>query len=121
MYSIAIDPEAGMVEVELSGMMSADEVASSIAELKRLFVLNHLHSSAMVIDVSNCPIQSQEMIGTMSRHMATMPKARALAIVTGSSLARMQVRRLFHQSYARIAATMEEGRAWVVAGVEPAA
>ncbi|WP_143090214.1 hypothetical protein [Sphingomonas rubra] len=41
----------------------------------------------MAIDVSDMPIQAQEMIHAMGQHMATMPKARALAIVTGKSLA----------------------------------
>ncbi len=48
-----------------------------------------------------------------------MPKAAALAIVTGSSLARMQIKRLFTQPYARIVNTVEEGRAWVLSGTEP--
>lgn len=55
----------------------------------------------------------------MRAHMATMPKANALAIVVGSSAARMQVRRLFIQPYARIVATVEDGRDWVIFGTEP--
>lgn len=78
-----------------------------------------LDAYAMVIDVSECPIQLQEMIKAMGQHMSTMPKARALAVVTGSSLARMQIRRLFTQPYARIVKTVEQGRAWVVSGTEP--
>ena len=53
--------------------------------------------------------------------MATMPKAKALAVVTGDLLARMEVRRLFTQPYARITATVAEGRAWVIDGTEPQA
>jgi hypothetical protein len=119
MYSIRIDASHSVIEVELGGMMSADEAASYIADLKRAFVAHKLRSYAMVIDVSACPIQSQDMVRAMGAHMATMPKARALAVVTGSSLARMQVRRLFTQPYTRIVATVEEGRAWAVAGTEP--
>ena len=51
----------------------------------------------------------------------TMPKAAALAIVTGGSLVKMQVRRLFTQPYARVTHTPQAGRAWVLQGVEPAA
>ena len=83
-------------------------------------IAHRLRSYTMVIDVSECPIQSQDMILAMGKHMAEMPKARALAIVTGSSLARMQVRRLFTQPYARVTSTVAEGRAWVIDGVEPA-
>ena len=87
--------------------------------LKRRFIAHRLRRYRMIIDVSDCPIQSQQMIGEMGRHMATMPRAYALAVVTGSSLARMQVRRLFTQSYVRITATVEEGRAWVLSRIEP--
>lgn len=60
------------------------------------------------------------MIEAMGKHMAAMPKASALAIVVGTALARIQVRRLFAQSYARIVASVEDGRAWVLSGIEPA-
>lgn len=119
MYVIEVDRLNELIEVRLGGMMPLDEVASYIGELKRLFIAHRLRSYAMVIDVSDCPIQSQDMIQAMGQHMATMPKARALAIVTGSSLARMQVRRLFKQPYARITANQAEGRAWVLQGIEP--
>ena len=75
----------------------------------------------MVIDVSDCLIQQQDTPKAFGAHMASMPKARAIAIVTGSSLARMQIRRLFTQPYARIVATVDEGRAWVLYGTEPIA
>jgi hypothetical protein len=119
MYTIKVDKRLELVEVNLSGMMSTEEVAAYIADLKRAFVSHRLHSYVMVIDVTNCPIQSQDMIQAMGQHMATMPKARALAIVTGSSLSRMQVRRLFTQPYARTTANVAEGRSWVLYGTEP--
>lgn len=89
MYNIKIDKRKELVEVELSGLMPLDEVSAYIAELKRQFVIRRLRSYVMIVDVRNCPIQSQDMIQAMGQHMSTMPKARALAIVTGSSLARM--------------------------------
>lgn len=120
MYRIAVDARRGLVEVVLSGMLSLDETATYINDLRRSFVVNKLQPNyAMVIDVSACNIQAQDMIKAMGEHMAAMPKARAIAIVTGSSLARMQVRRLFTQPYARIVSTQEEALAWVKDGVEP--
>ena len=119
MYTITVDADHEVVEVVLGGLMSVEETAAYIADLKRQLMLHRLRSYAMVIDVSACTIQTQDMIEAMRGHMAGMPKARALAVVTGSSLARMQVRRLFTQPYARITATFEDGRAWVVSGTEP--
>ena len=119
MYDIQVDRTQNLIEATLSGMMTLDEVTAYIADLKRAFVMNRLRSYAMVIDVSDCPIQQQGMIQAMGTHMATMPKAHALAIVVGSSLARMQVRRLFTQPYARIFGTVEDARVWVISGTEP--
>lgn len=122
MYSIQVDTAHNVVEVRLGGLMPLDEVAAYIFDLKRTIDAHKLGSDyAMVIDVSDCPIQSQDMIKAMGAHMATMPKARSLAIVTGSSLARMQIKRLFTQPYARIVATTDQGRAWVISGTEPSA
>lgn len=120
MYEIRIDKAHSVVDVTLGGMMTVEEVDAYIGELRAAFVRHRLTSYAMLIDVSACPIQSQAMIAAMQAHMATMPRARAIALVTGSSLAKMQIRRLFGQSYARIVNTREEGRAWVVSSVEPA-
>jgi len=119
MYKIKVDKLNGLVEVELGGLMPTEEVAAYMHDLKLQFALNGLRSYSMVIDVSRCPIQSQDMIRAMGEHMAEMPKARALGVVTGSSLARMQVRRLFTQAYARITETVSEAREWVLHGVEP--
>ena len=119
MFDIKIDQAQQLVEVRLDGLMGVDEVTECINELRRQFIANRLRSYVMVIDVSAMPIQTQDMIRTMGEHMAGMPKARAIAVATGSSLARMQIRRLFTQSYARVTSTVEQGRAWVMDGVEP--
>ncbi len=119
MYSIWVDTSHAVVEVTLGGMMTVEETNAYIIELKRQLVLNRMRTYAMVIDVSACTIQPQDVIEAMRGHMASMPKARALAVVTGSSLARMQVRRLFTQPYARITSTRDDGRSWARSGIEP--
>lgn len=119
MYEIKVDKPRELIEVRLGGMMTVEEVGAYIAELQRLFIANRLRTYVMVIDVSECPIQSQDMIVAMGVHMAKMPKSRALAVVTGSSLAKMQVRRLFTQPYTRIVTTPADGLAWVLQGKEP--
>lgn len=119
MYQIDVDGPSSVVNVKLGGMMSVEEVAGYIAELYRICVSQRLTDYAMVIDVRDCPIQQQGVIKAMGEHMARMPKARAIAIVTGRSLAKMQVRRLFTQPYARIVDDVEQGRAWVMRREEP--
>lgn len=101
-------------------MLSIDRTGAYMTDLRRALVGNRLRPDyAMVIDVQECNIQAQDMIEAMSEHMVSMPKAKAIAIVTGSSLARMQIRMLFTQPYARIVSTQEEAQAWIHSGVEP--
>ena len=119
MYSIRVDAAQNLVEVTLKGMISVEEVGAYVTDLRREFIAHKLRSYGMVVDITDCPIQSQDMLTAVASHMGSMPKARAIAIVTGSSLARMQVRRLFTQDYARIVATLDDGRAWVLSGIEP--
>lgn len=119
MYEVKVDKPRALIEVRLGGMMTVEEVGAYIAELQRVFIANRLRTYVMVIDVSACPIQSQDMIAAMGTHMAKMPKARALAVITGSSLAKMQVRRLFTQPYTRVVTTRSDGLAWVLQGIEP--
>jgi hypothetical protein len=119
MYQIDVDGPSSVINVKLGGMMSVEEVAGYVAELYRICVSQRLTDYAMVIDVRDCPIQQQGVIKAMGEHMARMPKARAIAIVTGRSLAKMQVRRLFTQPYARIVDDVEQGRAWVMRREEP--
>jgi len=115
MYRITARPESNLIEIELGGLMTTDEVAAYIAELRRAFAAGRFRAGYLIlIDVDACTIQSQEMIAAMREHMGTMPKARRIAMVTGSSLARMQVRRLMTQSYARIFENGEAAREWLL-------
>jgi hypothetical protein len=120
MYRIAIDAPRRLVEVVLSGMLSVDEVGRYMSELRGGIDAAAIGNDyAITVDVSACSIQTQDVIQAMGARMATMPKARAIAIVSESALARMQIRRLFHQPYARVVATQDDALAWVLRGEEP--
>ena len=122
MYDIAIADAERLVHVRLGGMMSVEEVDTYMAELGRTMVAHRLTADyRLIIDVTECPVQTQAMIDRMRTHMAGAPRAAAIAVVTGSSLAKMQIRRLFQQPYARVVHTLTEARAWVLQGVEPIA
>jgi hypothetical protein len=117
MYEMRFDRANELIKVTRGEMMSSDEVSNYITELKRQITFYELPRYALLIDVSHGPVQAHDNVGARE-HMATMPKARALAAVTRSALARMQVRRLFTQPYARITATIAERRAWALHGTE---
>lgn len=115
MYQIMARPELNLLEVDLGGLMSVAEVGEYMAALRSAFVASRLRAGyRLLIDVSRCPVQSQEMVGAMRAHMGGFPKAGRIAMVVGSSLAKMQVRRLMTQSYARIFTDALEARDWVL-------
>lgn len=121
MYTISVDAKQRVVQVVLGGMLTVAEVEVYMRDLRHALIKAAIGSNyGIVIDVSSCGIQTQDMIQAMGMHMATMPRARSIAIVSVSALARMQVRRLFQQDYARVVSTLDEGLAWVLHNHEPA-
>ncbi|SOB86720.1 SpoIIAA-like [Sphingomonas guangdongensis] len=122
MYDISIADADRLVVVRLGGLMSVEEVDRYMAELGRTMAAHRLTADyRLIVDVIDCPIQTQAVIDRMREHMAAAPRAAAIAVVTASSLARMQIRRLFQQPYARVVSTLAEARAWVLKGEEPLA
>lgn len=119
MFNIVVDKAYAVVQVRLGGMLSAPEVGAYITELKNKLRTSHLREYRLIVDASECPIQHQDVIMLFAQHMGSMPKAQAIAIITGSSLIKMQVKRIFTQPYARIVASAAEARAWVLSGTEP--
>ncbi len=91
MLSISVDAASNLVAVRMSGMMAAEQVAGYVDELHRQIVHSRLRQYVLLIDITDCPIQSQSTMVAMGERMAKLPRATAIAIVTGSSLARLQV------------------------------
>ena len=72
---------------------------------------------ALIIDISNCPVQSQDMIAAMKRNLSHMQRVRSIAIVTGATLVRLQVRRIFTQPFVRFVDSYREALEWVNASI----
>ena len=68
----------------------------------------------MLIDTRDCSLQSQEVVGIFGDHIAGFPKATRIALVNGSSLARMQLRRLLPRDYARFFDEPDAARDWLL-------
>ncbi|WBH17454.1 hypothetical protein [Sphingomonas radiodurans] len=121
MYKIIVDRSHALVKIEMEGMLSVAEADALVGDLIRQITEARLASYGLIIDVSRCPVQAQDMIATMGAHLAGMKNARALAVVTGTMLVRLQVRRIFDQPFTRFTATYDEARRWVLLGIEPGA
>ena len=121
MYKIVVDRPHSLVRIDMEGMLSPAEADRLVGDLIARITAAGMPSYALIIDVSRCPAQAQDMIATMGAHMSKMKHARALALVTGTMLVRLQVRRIFDQPFTRFAETYDEALAWVVSGIEPGA
>lgn len=119
MYKITVDRGHALVKIEMRAMLDVDDSARLVSELIAQITEARLESYALILDIAHCPIQSQEMIAAMGQHLVRMQRVRAIAVVTGAMLARMQVRRIFSQPFTRFTATYDEGLRWVLSGIEP--
>ncbi|MDY7525978.1 hypothetical protein [Sphingomonas sp. 10B4] len=119
MYKITVDRGHALVKIEMRAMLDVADSARLVSELIAQITDARLASYALILDIAQCPIQSQEMIAAMGEHLTKMQRVRAIAIVTGAMLARLQVRRIFSQPFNRFTSTYDEALRWVLSGVEP--
>ena len=112
---------ASPIEVRLMGLMSRAGIAACAGDMRQAVIAFCLREYAMIVDLTDRPIQPHTNIAAMVENMAKMPRARAIAIVMGSSPVRIQARRLFAQRHARITDTLAKGRVWALEGTEPTA
>ena len=122
MHNLIIDASYNLVKVELSGMLTPGDVERYGADLKSRFTMGKLRPGyRMLLDVSKCCIQPQETIAAFQRHVAGAPKSERIAIVTGSSVIRMQVRRVMTQSYAKLFTDRAQAFHWLMQNNETGA
>ncbi len=114
MYKIVIDPTHALVRLDMEGMLSPAESDQLVGDLIRSIGEARLRRYAIIIDVTRCGVQSQDMIAAMASHLTKMQNAYAIALVTGTTLVRMQVRRIFPQSIVHFASTYDEALRWIL-------
>ena len=114
MFKIRIDPVSRFVSIEMSGFMARAEASAYVAQIEAEFVAKiGARPYTMLIDTRDAPLQSQEVIETFRAHIGHFPKAQRIALVTGGSLARIQLRRVLARDYAQFFDTPEEALAWL--------
>ena len=115
-YSMAIEPRRCLLRVTMSGFFALEDVAALEADrcraLDRLGCARNQHFT--LVDVSACKLQPQDVVRAFQSALAK-PRymSRRIAFVTGSSLARMQVRRMLTRDDADFFDTVEAAEAWL--------
>ena len=111
MHRIIISSVHNVAEATLWGFFSVADVKAYDRELQYHFESARLKEGyRMLIDVAGCVIQPQEIIAAFQEHVLSCPKADRIAVVTGSSIIQMQIRRVLTRSDLRIFA--ERSQAW---------
>ena len=117
MFDITFDRHQSLVDATLSGFLALPEVARYAGKvepiIRRAALVNG--SYLMLIDVSGCSIQSQQVVAAFQQHVGGVPRARRCAVVTGSSIIRMQIRRIIGKgSTMRIFGDRGDATTWLI-------
>ena len=116
MYNIATEPSRRLVRITVSGLLHA-------ADVEQLYREEHqaIHDMdcpvgehVVLVDLRDCPIQFQEVVSAFRANINGEGQARKLAMVTGGSAARMQVRRILQRGGANQFETIAEAEEWLL-------
>jgi len=115
MYAISTDPKRRLVTIKIIGLVTAHEVAdlyrdeyAAIAQMGC-----QLGEHYALVDLTECTLQLQDVVAAFQKQMHSPGKAKRLALFTGNSVARMQVRRITQRDHAQLFASRGEAEAWL--------
>ena len=117
-FRIATDDSRCLLRIELGGFFEAADVVALAGE--RAMAIGRMRCGrnrhVTLCDVSACKIQAQDVTEVFAAMIADPAfQSRRLAIVTGSSLARMQVRRMLQRDGAAYFDDVASAEAWLFA------
>lgn len=115
-YSINVDSPRNLVRITLSGFFDIATIQAFDRDRRpafaRLTCGPNQHLS--LCDISQCNLQSQEAVAAFKVVMSDRSLfSRKLAVVTGSSLARMQARRILERDSISCFETEAAALAWL--------
>jgi hypothetical protein len=116
MYQITTDPPRKLVRLKLLGMLTREQVTQLYQEEHRLIqeMGCRLGEHLCIVDLTDCPLQVQEVAQAFKSEVGSPAKARRLAMYTGNALGRMQARRIARErADVAIFNGREEAEAWL--------
>lgn len=114
MYAFAFRHDLNLLDIQWTGLFTPD-----IAQRYAREVIDGFRRSGFVpgyrlrIDMSAIRVQPAESIMVVHQSMRDFPRASRIAMVTGSAIARHQIRRLMTQPYLRMFDEADEALAWL--------
>ncbi|MDO6414880.1 hypothetical protein Q4F19_10855 [Sphingomonas sp. BIUV-7] len=114
-YALETNAAGNRIVATLSGFFGLGQVAAYAQEAERLIRRPSISFGGyrMVIDLTDCAVQSQEVIAAFSQHVAGVPRADRLAVVAGSPIIRQQIRRIIGRPEIAIFEHLPDAMAWL--------
>lgn len=116
MYAIDFRRDCNLIDIRWTGLFDQTSVDAYADELRRRFRAEGFAPGyRLLMDMSGCSVQPAESAAAIHRRLGDFPRASRIAIVTGSAITRLQVRRFMHQPYLRIFDSPAIARDWLLA------
>jgi hypothetical protein len=116
MYVIECSRDLNLIDIRWTGLFDQPTVDAYAAELIRRFREEGFRPGYRLrMDMSGTSVQPVHAAEAINRRLGNFPRASRIAIVTGSAITRMQVRRYMAQPYLRIFDSPADALAWLVA------
>jgi hypothetical protein len=115
MFTITTEPARKLVRIKVSGMLNVSDVAELYRQEHQAIKAMGcpLGEQVVIVDLTECPLQLQNIVSAFQESMTSNAKGRAVALVTGSSLARMQARRIMRREGSAMFETMADAEVWL--------
>ena len=118
-FSIAVEPHLNMMRIDMGGFFAETDIGAFrfALETKMEALTCGPNQHLTLCDVSAMKIQAQDIVGAFSK-VVGHPKfqSKRLAFVTGSSLARMQARRLTSREGVAYFTECDAAKDWLLGG-----
>ncbi|MDB5678478.1 hypothetical protein [Sphingomonas bacterium] len=114
--TIRVDPHRKLVAITLTGFFDVAGATQLAIDAKAAIdsLAGPRNQHLTLIDFSDCKTQSQDVVAAFQRALGNpLYAARRLAFITGSSLSRIQARRVLNRDTARWFDNRREAEAWL--------
>jgi hypothetical protein len=103
LYTIAFRQDINLLDVAWMGLFTPDVVESYARQVRARFVSEAFRPGYLLrMDMSRSAVQPQDAVAAFRDHLGDFPRARRIAVVTASAIAKLQVRREMRQPYLRL-------------------
>ncbi|RVT94366.1 STAS/SEC14 domain-containing protein [Sphingomonas crocodyli] len=116
MYEVSFRHDINLLDIAWHGLFDADGVAAYTRDVKSRFLFEGFRPGYLLrMDMRESAVQTREALIAFRQEMADFPKARKIAVITNSAIAKLQIQREMPQPYLRIFTTPFEAMAWLEA------